>query len=264
MFLSLMQNEWTKAYYRNKFLIFGIVMLFLIAAGAGLSYFVTNYDFGGETLPSLSALEFAIGSLDSLAMIVLVFSTIVLISSVTSEYKSGTMKQLLIRPISRTNILLSKWITTFLISIFFLIILATVSYLIGSIIYENETSFINAISTLGLWILYNIPTFFFYLTFGLCIAVATRNSALSISSVIVLYFIGTTITLFLLRFDWVRYLITANLTLQEYSSNDYLNFGGEPIMGGMSLGFSLAVIAVYSIILLVIAHLVFKKKDVLS
>lgn len=264
MFLSLMQNEWTKAYYRNKFLIFGIVMLFLIAAGAGLSYFISNYDFGGEPVPPYTALEFAVGSLNNLSMIVIIFTTIILISSVTSEYKSGTMKQLLIRPISRTSILLSKWVTTFLISIIFLLVLAAISFIVGSILFENEASFVDSISTLGLWILYNLPAFFFFLTFGLCIAVATRNSALSISSVIVLYFIGTTITLFLLRFDWVKYLITANLTLQEYSSNEYLNFGSEPIMGSMSLGFSLGVIAVYSIILLVIAHLVFKKKDVLS
>ncbi|MBM0065876.1 ABC transporter permease [Alkalicoccobacillus gibsonii] len=263
MFLSLMQNEWTKAYYRNKFLIFGIVMLFLVAAGAGISYFFSTYDFGEPVTP-ITTLEFAVNSLNNLSMIVLIFTTIVLISSVTSEYKSGTMKQLLIRPISRTSILLSKWVTTFLISVLFLLILALISFLIGSVLFENEASFADSIATLGLWILYNIPTIFFYLVFGLCIAVATRNSALSISSVIVLYFIGTTITFFLLRFDWVKYLITANLTLQEYSSNEYLNFGSEPIMGSMSLGFSLGVIAVYSIILLVIAHLVFKKKDVLS
>ena len=265
MFLSLVQNEWMKAYYRNKFIVFCLVISGLIGIGAVLTTLFNNYDFGAEEpVESISALEFTVSALEATSIFVLVFSVVILISSIASEFKSGTMKQLLIRPVSRTNILVSKWVMTFLATIMILIGVALVSLIIGSIFFGSDTPFVETISALGLWILYNLPMFFFFQTLGLFIAVLTRSTALSVAAVIVLNFVGGVITMFLLRFEWSKYLITANLSLQDYSQNEHLFFGGTPLMENMTLGFSLTIIAVYSIVLLLIAHLVFSKKDVLS
>ncbi|MDQ0207011.1 ABC transporter permease subunit [Alkalicoccobacillus murimartini] len=266
MFLSLLQNEWIKTYYRNKFMVFSIIIFSLLLFGVGATLFFENYDFGENAVPvdPVGSLGFALGALNSMSVFVLVFSVVIIISSIVGEYKSGTMKQLLIRPISRTQVLLSKWVVAFIVSLGMFVAIAAIGLLLGAIFFSFDTSVIEAISTLGLWILYNMPALFFYQAFALCLAVLTRSSALSLSSVIVLYFVGNIVFMFLLEFDWSRFIILANLSLQDYSSNVHLQVAGGPLLEGMTLGFSLTMIAIYSFVLLLVPHIIFKKRDVLS
>ena len=266
MFLSLVQNEWMKAYYRNKFVIFSIVMFGLLLVGTGGTVFLQNFDFGDEALnfDMIQPVGFATGAVDTLFVFVLVFSVVMLISGISTEYKNGTMKQLLIRPISRTQILLSKWVMVFLATIGILIGISIVSLLLGYIFFDSNTSFLESLSTLGLLILYRLPMLFFYQVLALLLAILTRSTALSLSPILVLHFSGTIIMMFLMRFEWSKFIILPNLNLLYYSSNEWLQYPGGPFIEGMTLGFSLAVIAVYSLIILVVAHLIFKKKDVLS
>ncbi|WYP26073.1 ABC transporter permease [Alkalihalobacillus sp. FSL W8-0930] len=265
MFLSLMQNEWTKAYYRNKFLIFSIVMVALLFVGVAGTLFFQNFDFGDD-IPAIQVepVGFAVGAVDTLFVFVLIFSIVMLISGIATEYKSGTMKQLLIRPISRTQILLSKWVTIYLVTIGIFVGIAILSLLIGYVFFDSNTAFGESVSTLFQLILYRLPMLFFYQVLALLLAILTRSTALALSPILILHFTGSIVMVFLERFEWSKFIIIPNLNLLYYSSNELIQYPGGPYSDGMTLGFSLAVIAVYSIILLVIAHLVFKKKDVLS
>ncbi|TSB48592.1 ABC transporter permease [Alkalicoccobacillus porphyridii] len=266
MFVSLLQNEWMKAYHRNKFIIFSSVMVGLLLLGAGATLFFNNYDFGEDAVPvpAVGSLEFATGAVDTLFVFVLVFSTVMVVSGVVSEYKNGTMKQLLIRPVSRAQILLSKWVMVYIASFAVLIALSFLSWIVGAILFENNTTFGESLSTLTQLVLYRMPMLFFYQAMALCLAILTRSTAISLSAVIVLHFTGNVLMLFVQRFEWSKFLIIPNLNLQYYSENELIQYAGGPLIEGMTLGFSLTMIALYSVALLVAAHLVFHKKDVLS
>lgn len=264
MFISLMRNEWMKSYYRNKFIVFASIVFGLLLLGAGATLFFENSDLGGTSpLGAIKSLDFAVSAVDALFVFVLVFSTVMVISGVVTEYRSGTMKQLLIRPISRTQILLSKWLTVLLASFLILVALSLLSLILGAIFFSFDTSFGTAILTLGQFILYRLPMLFFYQCLGLFLAILTRSTAISLSAVIVLHFTGNVIMMFLQRYEWSKFLIIPNLNLQYYSTNELLQYPGGPYLEGMTLGFSLLMIALYSIALLFAAHLVFHKKDVL-
>src|SRR5690606_26357656 len=76
----------------------------------------------------------------AIVSVITLFTIIVGASSVASEFSWGTIKLLLIRPVSRTKILLSKYLSTIIFALVSLIILFVVSLLVGSIIFGFDGS----------------------------------------------------------------------------------------------------------------------------
>ena len=95
-------------------------------------------------------------------------------------------------------------------------------------------------------------------TMAFMISAVFRNSSLAIGLSIFLMFSGSQLTLLLsLKFSWAKYLLFANTDLMQY-------FDGTPMMEGMTLPFSVAMLVIYFILFLILAHFVFKKRDVAS
>jgi ABC-2 type transport system permease protein len=64
------------------------------------------------------------------------------------------------------------------------------------------------------------------------------------------------------RYDWAKYVLFNNMDLSRYmnSGMDLGLFGGGN--AGMTIGFSVAVLAVYYVIFMVVSWVVFSKRDV--
>lgn len=180
---------------------------------------------------------------------------------ITDEYRDGTIKQLLIRPSSRSAVLGSKYATLILLMLATYAILYMFSLLLGAILFGIENSTMTPGSVL-MAILYQLPGLVFFLTLSFFMAVVFKSLGLAISISIVANFVGSILTGFFSKYAWSKYIIFANTDLTVYMKNPVINMGGRPFMEGMTLGFSLTIIAIYVVVLYAIANWIFLKRDI--
>jgi ABC-2 type transport system permease protein len=205
---------------------------------------------------------------DSFIMMVTIFTIIVAGGSVAGEFSSGTIKLLLIRPVSRAKILLSKYIATLLYALLLIILLFITTFALGGIFFgfsglENPILYYadgqvlerSAIEMTWINFGFGAVELIIWVTLAFMISSVFRNSALSIGLSIFILFISMPVMQFLMKYSWAKYLIFANTDLSLY-------FRGTPLIEGMTLGFSIAVLAVYYLLFQALSFYVFKKRDV--
>jgi ABC-2 type transport system permease protein len=209
-----------------------------------------------------------VNSSEALIATISVFVIVIGSGVIANEFSSGTIKLLLIRPVMRWKILLSKYISTMLFALFMLVILFVVSFLMGGILFGfggvfqpyhasvhgilNETNFFQQ---LILRYAFNCVELLMLVTFAFMISTVFRNSALAIGIGVFLMFTGDFIVLIFSESSWVKYILFANLDLARY-------FDGMPLIEGMTLTFSIIVLAVYFLIFNIISWTTFLKRDV--
>ncbi|MEI5905722.1 ABC transporter permease [Bacillus spongiae] len=194
------------------------------------------------------------------------FAIIVAAGIVASEFSWGTIKLLLIRPISRFKILLSKYITVLLFGSMLLVILFALSALVGVVLFGGGSdvylSYVEGevIKESTIWFLmkqYLLGTIgvFMITTMAFMISTLFKNSSIAIGISIFTLLVGGTVTAILaVWFDWAKYILFANTDLTMYSQ-------GILLREGMTLEFSLIVLAVYYIIFMLLAFIPFMKRD---
>ena len=197
------------------------------------------------------------------------FAIIVAASIVAGEFSWGTIKLLLIRPISRTKILVSKYITVLLYGTTMLAILFVVSMLLGLILFGGADQSIHLAYVDGKVEEQNIVGYLIktYLlktidvvmvaTMAFMISTVFRSSSLAIGISLFLLFMGGNATqLLAIKFDWAKYSLFANTDLTQYT-------GFTPTMvEGMTMGFSITMLIIYFVIFHLLAFIVFNKRDV--
>lgn len=198
---------------------------------------------------------------------------------VSSEFSSGTIKLLLTRPVSRWKILMSKLIT--LIFFVSLIVFATglMSYLISGLVFgfggwdmpvfigfkttgtEVDYSYVRAVDQ-WVFILMEFGLIWFVgfvvAVLSLMLSVLIRSTAAGMGIMLAVLISGTILTNMVSSWESAKYLFMVNLRLTDYLT------GALPPIQGMTLGFSLIVLLVWTIISLVISFTVFTRRDVLN
>ena len=203
-----------------------------------------------------------------LLQLVGVFVIIIAATIVSAEYKHGTIKLLLIRPPSRLKVLLSKYFTVQLYSLFLIAVLFILSFILGAIFfglnhdyvylaYQNgevieRSQFANMVS----YYLAHCAMFVVLGTLSFAISTVFRSEAISIAISVLAYVVGASITSILMFFfDWAKYLLFANDPVQYFAET-------PTYIEGMSLGFSLTVLVIYWAIFLAVALILFHKREV--
>ena len=200
--------------------------------------------------------------------LITLFTIVVGASSVASEFTWGTIKLLLIRPVSRAKILLSKYLATILFALFSLVLLFAVSFLVGSIFFgiggstphlvyrDGAVHEVHMVShILGIFGLKSINLIMMS-TFAFMISTIFRNSGLAIGLAIFLMFAGVNVTALLAtKFDWAKYILFANTDLSQYLT-------GYVLVEGMTMTFSVIMLIIYFVIFNALTWFVFTKRDV--
>ncbi|WNS41244.1 ABC transporter permease subunit [Paenibacillus sp. MMS20-IR301] len=176
----------------------------------------------------------------------------------------GTIKLLLIRPWSRTKILLSKYISVILFSLFSTVLLIAFGY--GSALIFSPSAAEPITNSQTLWgqgeyvfllIMCSYIELFLTAAIAFMISSVFRSSGLAITLSLSIMF---TKDIFMAifnpeRYEWAKYLIFAHMDLSGYLLTDR-------IAGGATLGFSIAVLALYYVVIMLVSWLVFRKRDV--
>ncbi|MGG1677532.1 ABC transporter permease [Neobacillus sp. NRS-1170] len=208
---------------------------------------------------------------DASALIILagLFTIIVSAGIVASEFNWGTIKLLLIRPINRTKILTSKYLTVLMFALFMLGILFVFSMALGAVLFgmpEHAVPYLNYNNgqvteqniVVHLLIYYGLNSIkmMMLVTMAFMISSVFRNSSLAIGLSLFLLFTGDQFTALLsLKFSWAKYILFANTDLMQY-------FEGTPMVEGMTLTFSIIMLLLYFVVFQFFAFFVFKKRDV--
>lgn len=196
---------------------------------------------------------------------------------VSSEYSSGTIKVLLTRPVKRWRILASKYIMLTLGVSFILLMFTAVALLISGLVFGFSgwdapilTGFTTNENQLDTSAVRMLPTWQFIImelglawvvcmtvaTISLMLSVLVRSTAAGMGIMLAFLIAGLILGGLVESWDSAKYFFMVNLDLIDYLED------AEPPVPGMTLGFSLSVLAAWSIASLAVAFRVFTKRDV--
>ncbi|MHA6532814.1 ABC transporter permease [Paenibacillus sp. BAC0078] len=256
-FAALIHNENVKIYSRVR----TWVMLIILAVMSALFPVLFYYTSGDTSTAELwSSFQMTV----SIAFFLNTIFTVVIASdSVAGEFSWGTIKLLLIRPWSRSKILLSKYISLLLFSLLstaVLIVFGYVSALIFSTTPGTDASMVSSWSPAKYTFLSILCSYIeLFLTAAIAFMVSSvfRASGLAIGlSLFIMFAKDIFVAIFSPeRYEWAKYLIFPHMNLGGYLLTDK-----GP--GGVSLGFAVAVLAVYYLLFMLVSWFVFRKRDV--
>ncbi|MBV5121222.1 ABC transporter permease [Bacillus halotolerans] len=199
------------------------------------------------------------------------FTIIIAAGIVANEFNWGTVKLLMIRPLSRFQILLSKYITVLLFGFLLLFILFMGSTLLGLVFFgtggdtaanvhliykDGHVLEQNMLGYLAKTYLSESVAALMLATMAFMLSAVFRNSSLAVGFSIFLLVTGTTATAFIaMKFDWAKYILFANVNLMQYVE-------GSPLVEGMTMTFSIVMLAIYFVVFLLLAFGIFMKRDI--
>ncbi|RFA34718.1 ABC transporter permease [Virgibacillus dokdonensis] len=205
----------------------------------------------------------------SLLSIVSLLTIIIAAGIVANEFRWGTIKLLLIRPISRSGILLSKYITVLLFALYTALFALVLMWIFGaiffgigdwnpSIVVEGEDGFktISLIANIFTSFGFKLVNLVMMATFAFMISAVFRNSSLAIGIAIFLMMGASSIVSFFADKEWAKYILFAHTDLSQYMDGNFL------MLEDNTMGFSIAVLVVYYAIFMLLSWIVFTKRDV--
>lgn len=250
--MSLVQNENMKIYRRPRTWIMAALLL-----AATITFAFLMKSFGTDVF--ISTLVY-MSNAASLTFLVFIFSVVIAADIVAGEFTWGTIKLLLIRPVGRSKVLLSKYIAVLLFMLALLALLFVSSLAIGLILFDIDAPGDVPMTMSGVLKEYGfrIVELTINVTFAFMISTVFRSSALAISLAFVIMFASSSVmtALIALKKEWAKYILFANTDLGMY-------FGGrEPPFEGMTLAFSVTMLLLYYAVFIALAWTIFRKRDV--
>ena len=203
-----------------------------------------------------------------IVVIIMIAGTIV-----SEEFNKGTIKLLLVKPYTRTQILLSKFLTVLIISAFVIVSTILIQILVGGILFGFESLFepvvvynlstnviqeMNIFAYLGIQTLTQLPIIILLATLAFAISTIFSNSALAITVSLLGYMGASIINQLAIAYNltFMKYFVTMNWDLSQYL------FGRLPYMEGMNLITSIIICVVYLLIMLIPTFIIFKKRNI--
>jgi len=227
-----------------------------------------NYYLEHDIKPTnYGALQFVYDNHDFLSVVSLL-TIIVSAGIIANEFRWGTIKLLLIRPVSRTKILFSKYFSTLFFALGALLFILVGSWLIGAVLFgfdgmnpktlhfgSDGIEYKSVLSQITSGYGYKLVNLVMMATFAFMISAVFRNSSLAIGIAIFLMFAGNTIVTAFSQHSWAKYILFANTDLEQYNT-------GHVFIEGMTLSFSITMLIIYYVIFIALAWIFFTKRDV--
>ncbi len=194
-------------------------------------------------------------------------------SIVSSEFSKGTIKLLLVKPYSRIKILLSKYITTVIITIMSILVLLISVFLVSGLLYgfgsfatkpviynygTESMEVIGYVKYMLIYIGYNLPYYLMYGIIAFALSTLILNTGASVTISLFVYISSNIIETVTKYFDIsiLKYYITNNIDFGKYI------FNAPCKTEGVSITFNLIVYAIYFIVIAFFTILSFRKRNI--
>ncbi|WDC85777.1 ABC transporter permease subunit [Caloramator sp. mosi_1] len=197
------------------------------------------------------------------------------------EYSLGTIKLLLVKPVSRVKLYISKYIALMTYAIFVLLFISIVGYIIGGFFvgfgglfddrivgmkrlgqeygYMTDYSSAYLITNFKYYLqilLLLILLFAVFIAFSMLISVFTKSATVSLVATMGLIIFGNIISGIFSQYTWTKFLLMPHFNLLRHLEGGFL-------YSGVSLSFSIFTITIYTIIFMIIGIFSFKQKDII-
>ncbi|WP_242218055.1 ABC transporter permease [Bacillus cereus group sp. BfR-BA-01380] len=231
-------------------------------------FLLNKYYIDNNIKPENNAWFFTIGQSTNFLVAISILALIIAGESVASEFQTGTIKFLLTRTATRTEIYFSKYISTllfglFLVGITFILSIICSGILLGFDGINGDYLFVkdqvvqktSVLQALIGSLLFKIPFLIIVATLAFMISAAFKSSTFSIVFSLLITIAGFVMSVSLKGFNWTKYFI--------FSNTDLSNFIYEsPPVEGMTLSFALILILIHILIMHLVSYPIFVKRDV--
>ena len=254
---TLIKQECFKLCKKKSTFIIPIIIILLMVVQAIIS---KNYD---DVFSPQSSIESAFSGFSWFIFLLIIQASTI----ISMEFYHGTIKNLLYRKYTRTNIIISKIITLVIFSLLYFIISIVVGFILWAIFF-NDINLIeskgNELSLLSKMLLTGLGTYvgtWLVLSVTLLISCAMKSPGVSIAVGIVFYFatsiLSGILTIIVDKWEWLKWnpISMMNIMIQivDKSMKKYTKLELHELFIGN---------IVYIIIFLILVVLVFKKKNV--
>lgn len=260
---SLIQNEFYKLWFRRSTLVF---ILLTMLFGLGFPYICSSFEIVADG-------AYYFYNLGGITSIINLFIVIISSTIVASEFSQGTIKFLLIRPFSRSQILLSKIITAFIMALLLTSLLFITSYL-GTLLFFKDanltaplTSVVDvsalnlAFRTAGA----NLLLMLFYIMISVFISASFRSQALAVGIGTAVLFSSSILNgismMMIQKYSWLRWNPFNTLNIKDsvmpakLAESNLFDFH-------LSTPQMLIALTVYILLFYYLSQLIFKRRDV--
>ena len=203
-----------------------------------------------------------------IVMVIMIAGTIV-----SEEFNKGTIKLLLVKPYSRSKILLAKFFTLLIMIAFSIIVVVGMELIVGGAIfgydslsvpvvqYNFNTSTletINIFAYMGISILTKLPIIILLATLAFAFSTIFTNSQVAIALPLLGYMGSQIINQLVVMHNvkFMKFFVTLNWDFEQYL------FGKLPIMEGLTQQFSTVICIVYFLIMIIPTFIIFKNKNI--
>ena len=254
---TLIKQECFKLCKKKSTFIIPIIIILLMVVQAIIS---KNYD---DVFSPQSSIESAFSGFSWFIFLLIIQASTI----ISMEFYHGTIKNLLYRKYTRTNIIISKIITLVIFSLLYFIISIIVGFILWAIFF-NDINLIeskgNELSLLSKMLLTGLGTYvgtWLVLSVTLLISCAMKSPGVSIAVGIVFYFatsiLSGILTIIVDKWEWLKWnpISMMNIMVQIVDKNmkKFTKLELHELFIGN---------IVYIIIFLIIVVFVFKKKNV--
>ncbi|ASA21259.1 ABC transporter permease [Paenibacillus donghaensis] len=244
-FSRLITNEWIKLFKKTTFAV-PFVLMFVVTMVVG--YVMRTYN--PEVADSVTDFTASIIAREGLGQIVAILAIIGTAGVVSKEHSQGTIKFLLIRARSRSEILASKYAAVLIYGLT-LVAFTLGSALVAGTVWFGVSGGDTTFSDILLSSLYLYVYTVVYMTLGFMVGILTKSTGATIG--IALF--ATTIDRIIISKAFYKYFLFPNLDLGAYEN------GAAP-MPGMTYTFSVIMLTAYLLLFLLIGFSVFRRRDV--
>ena len=254
---TLIKQECFKLCKKKSTFIIPIIVILLMVVQAIIS---KNYD---DVFSPQSSIESAFSGFSWFIFLLIIQASTI----ISMEFYHGTIKNLLYRKYTRTNIIISKIITLVIFSLLYFIISIVVGFILWAIFF-NDINLIESkgdeLSLLSKMLLTGLGTYvgtWLVLSVTLLISCAMKSPGVSIAVGIVFYFatsiLSGILTIIVDKWEWLKWnpISMMNIMIQivDKSMKKYTKLELHELFIGN---------IVYIVIFLILVVFVFKKKNV--
>ncbi|KUO63828.1 MAG: hypothetical protein APF84_14495 [Gracilibacter sp. BRH_c7a] len=205
----------------------------------------------------------------SLIVLIAIFISSAAATIVASEFSQGTIKLLLIRPLSRSKVLLSKYLAVMSLGLIMIVVLFIVSVVVSGLLFGfdgaakpylyigSEGNVVEVDMVYKTMESYGLKSvaILMYPTLAFMLAVVFRTNALAQGLTIVSIILGPQVANALTDYSWTKYLLFAH-------TDPSLTLSGNPF--GVSFAFSILILGIYFVLMNSISWYTFRKRDIMG
>ncbi len=239
------------------------------------------FSFGQNSTAKTTIFDFMFYALRISTLFIIVFAIIMAANLIASEFDTGTIKLLAMRPFRRSKIITGKLMATMFFVIIFVLFSALISALAGLAMFDWSLAPVLAVfnSTVAfsihpiLLMLINIASVIIEIMFFAVIAITfstlTRSFAGTVTSTLIIYILSLGLNIIFGNALWYSYTPFINVDFFKYlggaftSSNSMITaLFTTPLLKNMDFFISLGLYGGITILLLILTYSVFKRRDV--